>query len=135
MASSSIVVKQLQNLHLFRNVSVKDLTKLTQMCQVLEFRPRQVIFAQNATADHAMILVSGKLDVCILTGHTERHLGTILPGEIFGESGLFHSGGYGRAADHPRGSAPRSARELREGLRVGGGAHAVGSSTTSRPSG
>ena len=93
MASSSIVVKQLQNLHLFRNVSAKDLTKLTQICQILEFRPRQVIFAQNAPADHAMILVSGKLDVCILTGNTERHLGNILPGEIFGESGLFHSGG------------------------------------------
>ena len=93
MASSSTVVKQLQNIHLFRNVSAKDLTKLTQMCQILEFRPRQIIFAQNAPADHAMILVSGKLDVCILTGHTERHLGTILPGEIFGEAGLFHSGG------------------------------------------
>ena len=93
MASSSTVVKQLQNLHLFRNVSAKDLTKLTQMCQILEFRPRQVIFAQNAPADHAMILVSGKLDVCIMTGQTERHLGNILPGEIFGESGLFHSGG------------------------------------------
>lgn len=93
MASSSTVVKQLQNLHLFRNVSAKDLTKLTKVCQILEFRPRQVIFAQNAPADHAMILVSGKLDVCILTGNTERHLGHILPGEIFGESGLFHSGG------------------------------------------
>jgi CRP-like cAMP-binding protein len=93
MASSSTVVKQLQNLHLFRNVSQKDLSKLTQMCQILEFRPRQIIFAQNAPADHAMILVSGKLDVCILTGHGERHLGTILPGEIFGEQGLFHSGG------------------------------------------
>ena len=51
----SFVVKQLQNLHLFRNVSAKDLTKLTQMCQILEFRPRQVIFAQNAPADHAMV--------------------------------------------------------------------------------
>ena len=40
-----------------------------------------------------MILVSGKLDVCIMTGQMERHLGNILPGEIFGESGLFHSGG------------------------------------------
>ncbi len=93
MASSSTVVQQLQNLHLFRKVSAKDLKRLTQMCQVLEFRPRQIIFAQNAPADHAMILVSGKLDVCIMTGHTERHLGSILPGEIFGEQGLFHSGG------------------------------------------
>jgi len=93
MPSLSAVVKQLQTLHLFRNVSQKDLSSLTQRCQVLEFRPRQIIFAQNAPADHAMILVSGKLDVCIMTGSTERHLGTILPGEIFGEQGLFHSGG------------------------------------------
>ena len=112
MASSSTVVKQLQNLHLFRNVSAKDLTKLTQMCQILEFRPRQVIFAQNAPADHAMILVSGKLDVCIMTGQTERHLGNILPGEIFGESGLFHSGGTRSAMVRARDPRPRSPRVL-----------------------
>ena len=86
MASSSTVVKQLQNLHLFRNVSAKDLTKLTQMCQILEFRPRQVIFAQNAPADHAMILVSGKLDVCILTGHTEDIWEAFFSGAKFLES-------------------------------------------------
>ena len=93
MKNEQFVVQKLQNLHLFRNIPQTDLTRLIRMCKVMTFLPRQVIFAQNAPADHAMILVSGKLEVCIHTGSGDRHLGHILPGEIFGEQGLFHSGG------------------------------------------
>lgn len=93
MKTEQFVVQQLQDLHLFRNIPRTDLARLTRMCKIMTFLPRQVIFAQNAPADNAMILVSGKLDVCIHTGGGERHLGNILPGEIFGEQGLFHSGG------------------------------------------
>lgn len=93
MATEQRIVQQLQTIHLFRSVPKTDLSKLVRMCKTMTFLPRQIIFAQNAPADHAMILVSGKLDVCIQVAQTERHLGTILPGEIFGEQGLFHSGG------------------------------------------
>lgn len=93
MKNEQFVVQQLQELHLFRSIPRTDLARLTRMCSIMTFLPRQVIFAQNAPADNAMILVSGKLEVCIHTGSGERHLGYILPGEIFGEQGLFHSGG------------------------------------------
>jgi CRP-like cAMP-binding protein len=93
MAIEQRIVQQLQTIHLFRSVPTGDLSKLVRMCKTMTFLPRQIIFAQNAPADHAMILVSGKLDVCIQISQVERHIGTILPGEIFGEQGLFHSGG------------------------------------------
>ena len=44
-----------------------------------------------------MILVSGLLEASIQTGTNNRHLGDVHPGEIFGEQGLFHSGGVRNA--------------------------------------
>ena len=91
--SMSNIVDQLERLHLFRNVQRKDLERLVMLCQVIHFPTGQTIFPQGADAQNAMILVSGKLEVSIRTNVSHRHLGEIHPGEIFGEQGLFHSGG------------------------------------------
>lgn len=93
MMPEKTVVAQLEKIHLFRNVDRNDVIRLVKMCEIRHFMPRNVIYPQGAPAENAMILVSGKLDVNIVTGSTERHLGDIHPGEIFGEQGLFHSGG------------------------------------------
>ena len=44
-----------------------------------------------------MVLLSGKLDVSVQTDTSTRHVGSIHPGEIFGEQGLFHSNGIRNA--------------------------------------
>ena len=87
------IADQLSQLHLFRNVERKDLDRLVTICQSHSYSIRQTIFAQGSTADHAMLLVSGRLEVSIQTNNNVRHIGEIHPGEIFGEQGLFHAQG------------------------------------------
>jgi len=89
----SNIVDQLKELRLFREVERKDLEKIAILCQLIHFPTGQIIYAQGSDAQDAMILISGKLEVSVRTVASHRHLGEIHPGEIFGEQGLFHSGG------------------------------------------
>lgn len=91
------VIDQLEKLHIFKGTPREDLELLIQLCQVRTFGPGQVIFAQGSKADSAMILVSGLLSASIHTEQTNRHLGDVHSGELFGEQGLFHSGGVRNA--------------------------------------
>jgi CRP-like cAMP-binding protein len=93
----SNIVDQLKGLRLFREVERKDLEKIAMLCQLIQFPAGQIIYAQGSDAQDAMILVSGKLEVSVRTTISHRHLGEIHPGEIFGEQGLFHSGGQRNA--------------------------------------
>ena len=90
-------ITQLERLRLFKDSSRRDLERLVKLCHVQTFRPGQIIFAQGSSADCAMILVSGLLEASIQTGTKNRLLGEVHPGEIFGEQGLFHSGGVRNA--------------------------------------
>ena len=87
------IAEQLSQLHLFRNVEGKDLDRLVTICPSYNYSIRQTIFTQGSPADHAMLLVSGRLEVSIQTDNNVRHIGEIHPGEIFGEQGLFHNQG------------------------------------------
>lgn len=87
------IAEQLSRMHLFRNIDRKDLERLVSVCPSHSYSMRQTIFAQGSAADHAMLLVSGRLEVSIQTDNNVRHIGEIHPGEIFGEQGLFHAQG------------------------------------------
>jgi len=87
------VIDHLQKLHMFKDVSRRELEHLIKLCQIQQFMPGQIIFAQGSEANFAMLLVSGHIDVSIQMGTNSRHIGDIYPGEIFGEQGLFHTGG------------------------------------------
>lgn len=89
----STIINQLEKLRLFKDAPKKDLEHLVKLCQVQQFKPGQIIFAQGSEANCAMILVSGLLEASIQTGTANRILGEVHPGEIFGEQGMFHSGG------------------------------------------
>jgi CRP-like cAMP-binding protein len=91
------VIDQLEKLHIFKGTPREDLELLIQLCQVRYFKPGQVIFSQGSKADCAMILVSGLLSASIHTGQANRHLGDVHSGELFGEQGLFHTGGVRNA--------------------------------------
>lgn len=87
------IISQLEKLRLFKAAPKRDLEHLVKLCQVQQFKPGQIIFAQGSEANCAMILVSGLLEASIQTGTTNRLLGEVHPGEIFGEQGMFHTGG------------------------------------------
>ena len=90
---SKTIVENLSKMHLFRQVPINDLNKLVSACDVLNYKIADVICNQGDIAQNALILVSGRLEVSVRTQSSVRHVGEIFPGEIFGETGLFHSKG------------------------------------------
>jgi CRP-like cAMP-binding protein len=90
---SSTIAENLSKMHLFRQVPNADLENLVTACEVLNYGMTEVICNQGDQASNALILVSGRLEVSVRTENSVRHVGEIFPGEIFGETGLFHSKG------------------------------------------
>ena len=87
----------LSKMRLFKEVPKKDLIKIINQCESISYAMGAVICHQGDSAEYALILIEGKLDVSVRSEHTTRSVGSIHPGEIFGEQGLFHSNGQRNA--------------------------------------
>ena len=86
-------VNILSKMRLFKNVPEKDLQDLIKQCPPVSYAMGAVVCHKGDPAENAMILIEGKLDVSVRSDLTTRSVGSIHPGEIFGEQGLFHSKG------------------------------------------
>ncbi|MEC7984675.1 MAG: cyclic nucleotide-binding domain-containing protein [Myxococcota bacterium] len=93
----SNVIATLKKMHMFKSVKKDALQALLKECEPTNYSVGQVICTQGDLAINAMVLLSGKLDVSVQTDTSTRHVGSIHPGEIFGEQGLFHSNGIRNA--------------------------------------
>ena len=89
VASKKAVAKHISELHIFRNVSWKDIVALVEHCPIVHCKAEGRVITQGSVADSAMLLVEGRLRVVVESDVRNQQVGEIFPGEIFGEQGLF----------------------------------------------
>jgi len=78
---------------MFKEVSKEDLKDLISQCEPSSYAMGALVCQQGEAATHAMLLLDGRLDVSVRAENKTRSVGSIHPGEIFGEQGLFHNKG------------------------------------------
>lgn len=82
-------IEKLSQLMLFRSVPREALVDLLQRAPAQRHPPGTVLFRQGDAAEDAVLLVDGLLEVSVQAGASNRHVGTVRPGEVAGEQGLF----------------------------------------------
>ena len=87
----------LSQLPMFRGVEPDDLRDLLEYMQSVQFDRGELVFEQGDVADGALIVVSGQLQAKVVSGETERNIGTVHPGELCGEAGFFQRNGLRNA--------------------------------------
>lgn len=80
------------DLYVFRTVPRAAIDELVALAPPRAFPAGAVIYGQGQAADHALLVVEGRIEASLLTGERRRKLGEIGPGEILGELGLFNPG-------------------------------------------
>ena len=85
--------KTLSKMHMFKEVPTDEIKELIAQCEASSYAMGAVVCQQGEAATHAMLLLEGKLDVSVRAENQTRLVGSIHPGEIFGEQGLFHNKG------------------------------------------
>lgn len=83
----------MSTLYLFKHVPPEALGALVAVGTEQHFEAGDVVYAQGAPADAALILVSGKLEARLEEAGAERVLGDIRPGELVGETALLARSG------------------------------------------
>jgi CRP-like cAMP-binding protein len=91
------IYETLSKMRMFKNVPESELKELIEQCEPSSYAMGAVVCHQGESATHAMVLLEGKLDVSVRSETHIRSVGTIHPGEIFGEQGLFHTKGVRNA--------------------------------------
>lgn len=82
--------EELQKLPPLRGFPAEDLAELVSLGRELTMRSGAVVMEPGTIADHALLLVSGRLSVSVEgDGGRERSVGDVWPGEIVGESAFF----------------------------------------------
>ncbi len=76
----------------FRALPPDELAELERMAARVHFELGQPVFRQGEPADHALLLLDGRLSVSVQTDRGPRAVGDVWPGEVVGESGLFLAG-------------------------------------------
>jgi len=96
--------------HLGRELTSAELQGFFRRSSPLRFVKDEVLYGQGEAADTAMLLLEGALTVEVQRedGSASRTIGAIVPGEIFGELGLF---GVGRG--HTRSATVRASSDGR----------------------
>ena len=96
------VVEDLGELSLFRSVPARALRQLCSLASMNEYASGQTVFEQGASADVALLLISGRLEAWVeVQRGMGRRVGEVREGEIVGESALF-------ASDRPRAATVRA---------------------------
>lgn len=83
----------LSSMQVFREVPKRALSELCILAPPVQFQIGAVLFEQGMTADVALLLIEGKLNVEVRGANQLRQLGQVHPGEIVGEQALFSRGG------------------------------------------
>ena len=76
------LVKLIQKLEIFRDLSREEALKVLQMCQRRSYSTDEVIWNPGDPGDDMLVLLSGKLHV---RDKDENLIGEVLPGASFGE--------------------------------------------------
>lgn len=85
---------RLQRLRVFRDVPLADLAEVCRHVKGARFDSNQVVFEEGAPADHALMVLAGRLGVSVGAARgEERSVGDVWPGEVVGEAALFDTGG------------------------------------------
>lgn len=85
--------RTLHGLYLFRDVPLEEIGALCHMAAPVSFAAAEVVLNEGQVADEAFLLVEGLLEASVMVGGKRQILGTIRPGEVVGEQGLFVEGG------------------------------------------
>lgn len=86
-------IDQLSQLYLFRTVPREALRELISIAPPTRISKGQTVFEEGASADVALLLITGRLVASVGHGESSKPVGDIRPGEIVGEQGLFIPGG------------------------------------------
>lgn len=110
----------LKSCKLFQSCTPDQLQSLEMRCRMKVFSRRSPIYLPADQADSVLLLASGRVKICHLTGEGKQSiLALIEPGEIFGELAVIHRGArdeYAEAAEECKVIAipGESLRELME---------------------
>lgn len=86
-------VDTIASLYVFRSVARPEIEALCALAPPQDFAVDSVIFRQGEPADHALLVVEGRLEATVEAGGKIRRVGEIGPGEVVGEQALFHTEG------------------------------------------
>lgn len=79
----------LQALPLFRGVPTSALTELAEQGAPVHFAHGATVFKQGAPADHALLVLDGRLKAWAEEGERSQPVSDVFPGELVGEAALF----------------------------------------------
>lgn len=85
-------VDKIASLYVFRSVARDDIEALCALAPPEDFAAHAVVFRQGDVADHALLVVDGRLEATVEAGGKPRRVGEVGPGEVVGEQALFHIG-------------------------------------------
>ena len=84
-ALSAITVDELRNFERFAPYSNEELSLLISFCELVEAEKGKVIIKKGDLSDSLFLILSGQVRARMLVGGTDTSLGTMNPGELFGE--------------------------------------------------
>ncbi|MDR2460239.1 MAG: Crp/Fnr family transcriptional regulator [Deltaproteobacteria bacterium] len=81
--------------NLFQDLEPQDIESFMQIAVLKRYQPGQVIFNRGDTGGGLYILIEGKVRIFVSgNGSKEQLLRVLLPGDSFGEAGVFLEHGY-----------------------------------------
>jgi CRP-like cAMP-binding protein len=90
--------KTAEGLRPFKAIPPEEVAELERLASKQHYAPGQRIFEQGDDADHALLLLDGRLSVAVDTDHGPQAVGDVWPGEVVGESALFIPGAQRNAS-------------------------------------
>ncbi len=85
-------IESLAVLPMFNGVDPRSLQELSLAAPLVQFKRNAMVLKQGDAAGDAFLLLSGRLRMYVSAGGTLRALGTVRPGEVFGEEGIYCRG-------------------------------------------
>jgi len=82
-------MSELESLSLFRGVPRSALTELSEQGTRVHFEHGTVVFKQGTQADHALLVLDGRLKAWAEEGARSQPVSDVFPGELVGEAALF----------------------------------------------
>jgi SulP family sulfate permease len=83
--SAEVTVAELRGFERFQPYSNQELELLVNFCDVVEARPGDLIIRKGDLSDAMFLVLSGRVQARLRVGGHDTPLGTMEPGEIFGE--------------------------------------------------
>jgi CRP/FNR family cyclic AMP-dependent transcriptional regulator len=85
LVSRSRAIRALEKLAIFHSISNEECAELLSICHGVSFDSDQVVFREGDASFNLFVLISGRVEIHI---NEVGLLGTIHPGEPFGEMGM-----------------------------------------------